>query len=212
MKKATLLCLFLFCVNFAFAQDTLYVFVGEKIDLVNKPYKDRDTLEDGRIVIPMDAGFIATYKVIQNVYGDYPKDTIIFDAYDHYGIPPFSKHQNVLLFVSVKNGRFYHQKYQYFAVYKTIDNRWASPYSIQDYTYNKERNIDIKNIKPHRIELQQEVYYNTTHFKNGKIRYPKRKFDYRCRLKKSKVIYGNYLDELFELKKGIFRARGLVLE
>ena len=72
----------------------LFVFVGKKIAIQNEPY----------VRGSLDNGFTAKYKVLQRVYGNYEKDTIEFTAYDHYGIPAFSKYKNVLLFVSEYEG------------------------------------------------------------------------------------------------------------
>lgn len=95
-------------------KDSLYVFVGKKVKMEEIPYKI-DTLSDGRISVPMDRGFKCEYKVLEYVYGNSPKDTIKFMAYDHYGLPAFSRYDNVMLFVSIApDGKLYHEKYQYY--------------------------------------------------------------------------------------------------
>lgn len=63
----------------------------------------------------MDKGFKAKYKVLQKVFGEFASDTIEFIAYDHYGLPEFSKYQNVLLFVSEDSGHYYHK-----SIYSTM--------------------------------------------------------------------------------------------
>lgn len=70
--------------------NSLFVFVGEKIEVKEMPYEEWS----------MDAGYKAKYKILQKVYGDYDKAIIEFEVYDHYGIPKFSKYKHVLLFVS----------------------------------------------------------------------------------------------------------------
>ena len=65
-------------------ENNLFVFVGEKISVTELPQD-----EDSR-----DHGFQATYKILDRVYGNYSKDTIHFEAYDHYGTPPFSKYKH----------------------------------------------------------------------------------------------------------------------
>ena len=94
-------------------KDSLYVFVGEKI------YVTEFCPEVDSNIILMDYSFKAKYKVIQNVYGSYDNDTIEFEAYDHHGIPAFSKFRYVLLYVSKYHGKLYHEKYQFADVYKT---------------------------------------------------------------------------------------------
>ncbi len=84
------------------AKNNLYVFVGEKISV--EEFDPRTKEND----LPFDQAFQAKYKVLQNIYGDYQKDTIEFEAFDHYGSPPFAKYNTVLLFVSEYEGKFYH--------------------------------------------------------------------------------------------------------
>ena len=99
---------------------SLLAFVGEKIsvDYFN-PYEGTDQ-------IPFDAGFKCKYKVMQWVYGKLPEDTIEFEAYTHRGSLFFDDYQNVLLFVSKSDDKLYHEKYQFFPVYRTKNGRWAS--------------------------------------------------------------------------------------
>ena len=123
----------LLCLKSVFGQrraDSLFVFVGEKI----KVNKFEPKVAGGQILF--DEAFKAEYRVVQRVYGNYQKDTIDFNAYDHMGTPAFSKFDNVLLFVSNHNGKWYHEKYQYFDVYRTKEGKWAScgdPYKFDDY-------------------------------------------------------------------------------
>ncbi len=70
---------------FIFYKKALLVFVGEKIKV------DKFKPEMAKGQIPFDEAFKAKYRVIQQVYGNYKTDTIDFEAYDHMGVPPFSK-------------------------------------------------------------------------------------------------------------------------
>ncbi|RZJ99717.1 MAG: hypothetical protein EOO46_22160 [Flavobacterium sp.] len=99
-------------------KNTLFVFVGKKISVI-KAQQDSNS---------MDAQFKAKYKILQRVYGMLPKDTIEFEVYDHYGVPGFSHYENALLFVSEYDGKYYHEKYQYFDLYPTLDGKWAGIY------------------------------------------------------------------------------------
>ncbi len=106
----------------------LFAFVGEKIAVEPLPH------ERGS----MDNAFKATYLILLKVYGNFPRDTIEFVAYDHYGTPPFSKFKNALLYVSADSGFYFHQKYMYNDVYKATDGRWAGTYADDyDHAYNK---------------------------------------------------------------------------
>jgi len=180
-------------------KNTLFVFVGEKLDFVELPY------EEGS----MDGGFKVKYKILQRVYGNYLGDTIEFNAYDHYGIPPFSKFKNVLLFVSEYKGKYYHEKYQFFDVYNTKNNRWASSYKQYDYGHSYNANTTVK---PEKIDFVDKVAYPTI-IKYGKneidtISYPKPY--YETIGDSAFAVYGNYVEELFRLKKeGVLTAREL---
>ncbi len=167
----------------------LFAFVGEKISVEELPH------ERGS----MDNGFIAKYSILKKVYGSFAEDTIEFVAYDHYGVPPFSKFKNVLLYVSADSGVYYHQKYTYNDVYKTKDGHWAGTYAGDDYEhpYNKHTKI-----KPVKIDFAERVVYPAND------EYPKPYF--KTVGDSAIAIYGNYVEELFTLKKnGFLTARGL---
>lgn len=178
----------------------LFVFVGEKIDVKHEPNKDSYSL---------DNKFTARYKVLQSVYGKYDNDYIEFKVYDHYGWPAFSKYKHVLLFVSEDSGKYYHEKYMYNDVYKTKSGRWAGSYAIDDYEhpYNKSTAI-----KPEIIDFKEELSYPTqTVYQDGSIEehyYPEPYF--KIVDDKAIAIYGNYIEDLFRLKKeGVLSAREL---
>jgi hypothetical protein len=182
-------------------KDSLYVFVGKKIEVVGFKQK----LDSNEIAF--NAAFKAKYLVIQNLYGNYNKDTIEFEAYDHYGIPAFSKYDYVLLFVSNYNGKLYHEKYQYFDVYKTKNGRWASGYNVGDYGHSYNKNTTVK---PELIDFTSEVSYK---IRGGNKEENEQRFPspyYKIVGDKAIVVWGNYVEQLFELKKsGILKARGI---
>jgi hypothetical protein len=167
----------------------LFVFVGEKVSVEPLPPKQGS----------MDNSFKAKYTILKKVYGNFTLDTIEFVAYDHYGLPPFSKFKNVLLYVSADSGMYYHQKYIYNDVYKTKDGRWAGTYAVDDYKHPYNRHTKIE---PTRIDFAERVAYQ----KNEE--YPKPYF--KTIGDSTIAIYGNYVEELFTLKKtGILTARDL---
>ncbi len=179
--------------------NTLFAFVGEKIDVVALPY------EEGS----MDGKFKASYKVLQRVYGHYSGGSIEFIAYDHYGTPEFSGYKNVLLFLSEEDGKYYHEKYMFNPVYKTRNGRWAGPYAGEDYSHSYN---DSTTVKPEIIDFVEEVKYPLTiKGENGNIR----EFDYpepyyHIQSDTATAVYGNYVEELFRLKKeGVLTARKL---
>jgi hypothetical protein len=175
----------------------LFVFVGEKLEFKELPS------EAGS----MDAGYKAKYKVIQRVYGDYSNKEIEFIAYSHKGIPEFQDYRHVLLFVSENEGMYYHEKYQYFDVYKTSNNRWASSY--KGYEYRK-ASYNNTSVKPEKIDFVETVAYPIEKQIDTRA-YPKYPEPYYKIIGDSAyAIYGNYVEELFKLKKdGVLTARGL---
>lgn len=182
-------------------ENNLFVFVGEKISIEPLPYKPGD----------FDAGIKAKYLVLEKVYGIYNADTIEFKAYDHFGRFNFTGYINVLLYVSIENGQYYHERYLYDPLFKTADGRWAGPYSDG---YNYPLN-DNSSIKPERIEFLEEVsfplQYTDTDGKQYDIYYPKPY--YQIKNDRAIVIYGNYIPELFLLKKeGVLMSRKKELE
>jgi hypothetical protein len=134
----------------------------------------------------------------------FQKDTISFTAYDHYGFLGFAHSQHALLYVSEYKGAWFHQKYQFTAVYRTKNGRWAGnggDISSMDKTIQPEK-IDFADHDIHRtmiIDLKGQVFdmgNDTPYF---------RKADYP-----PGPVYGNYIEELFLLKKnGVLRYRNL---
>jgi hypothetical protein len=176
----------------------LFVFVGEKIKVTPIPYTQGD----------FDGGVTAKYLIIQRVYGYYDKDTIEFEAYDHFSRFPFADYKNALLYVSEDEGKFYQEKYMYDPLFKTKDGRWAGPYS-GDYghSYNKHTTV-----KPEKIDFAELASFPTkVKDDDGKeftISYPEPY--YKIVGDKAIAIYGNYIPELFRLKKeGVLTAREL---
>ena len=176
----------------------LFVFVGEKMSVKPLPHHAGS----------MDNGFKAKYKILKKVYGDFPEDIIEFIASDHYGTPAFSKFKNVLLYVSADSGMYYHQKYMYNDVYKTKDGHWAGTYtSDYEHAYNKHTKI-----KPVKIEFAGKVSFPTQMIDDDgrkfELTFPKPYF--KTVGDSAIAIYGNYVEDLFALKKsGVLTSRGL---
>ncbi len=186
-----------FVKNYEGEDNVLFAFVGKKVSVEPLPSK----------WLSMDACFKARYAIQQKVYGQFQEDTIEFVVFDHYGIPAFSMFENVLLFVSAENGTYYHQKYMYNEVYRTKDGRWAGPYAKEDYQHSNNKNTPIKPIPIDFMEevshpLGDDIQFQVKHF------YPKPY--YKVEGKKVIAVYGNYVEELFALKRdGFLTARGL---
>lgn len=197
--------------------DSLYVFVGQKIEVKKLPEqkdiqrpdtirKYGDSFYLTRVRMSMDYKYSAKYKVLQNVYGSFKADTIEFIAYDHYGVPAFSEYEFVLLYVANNNGRLIHEKYQFADVYKTTNGRWAGAYWVRDYQHRLRKDTLIK---PEPIDFKKQVSYSIKKRSKEDISriFPSPYFAIKG--KRAFVIQGNYVEDLFLLKKdGILKARG----
>jgi hypothetical protein len=175
-------------------KNTLFVFVGKKIS-VTEAQQDSNS---------MDAQFKAKYKILQRVYGTFPNDIIEFEVYDHYGIPGFSHYDNALLFVSEYEGKYYHEKYQYYDVYPTTDGKWAGIYhDFEGYDAPPPRK---------QISFTKEVHLTLSIINNDseivQLKYSPPYF--KIIEDKAYPLYGYNVEELFAIKKnGVLKWRGL---
>lgn len=176
----------------------MFVFVGEKIEVKEVTTKEYS----------FDGEYHAKYKVLQSVYGECDGDSIEFTAYSHRGFPDFGNYKNSLLFVSKEGDSFFHEKYQFYDVYPTKNKRWAGPYSVLDFGRDgKEHN----GVKPEIIDFEPEVSFLFSKMENQK------EIDcwfpppyYRLDSIKATAVYGNYIEDLFKIKKnGVLAYRGL---
>ena len=196
-------------------KDSLIVFVGEIIEVKYSPEEKKEVIDtvirNGKktvrkqVTLSMDSRYVAKYKVLKLVYGAYKEDTIEFSAYNHYGHPDFSNYKTVLLFISIHNGKLYHEKYQYFDIYLTTDNRWASPgdpYKFDDY--------HRKDLKPQKLEFKETVFYDLKQLDQDRIKeaFPTEYFN--IIENKAYPLMGTYIEDLFLVKKeGVLKARGI---
>ena len=180
--------------------DDLVVFVGEKISVKKfEPKSDPDTFL-------MDEAFKARYKLLELVHGEFGGKEIEFEAYDHYGRPEFSRYKTVLLFVSKYEEGMYHQKYQFFPVFKTNDGYWAgcgSPYAYEPEVHHGDLN-------PIAHSFSKNAYFPLKRLsrKERKQYFPKEY--YKIVKKRAYCLKGNTVDELSEVKlNGVLKARGM---
>ncbi|MGZ3930806.1 MAG: hypothetical protein ACXVPQ_06775 [Bacteroidia bacterium] len=171
--------------------DSLFVFVGEKVSVnLLRPFIPSD----------MDEFYLAKYVVIQKVFGEYKMDTIEFQVADHYGFPKFAEYKNVLLYVEREGGKWYHVKYMYSALYKTVEDKWAGMYQGRDYehSYNKDTNI-----RPEKMQFKDGPFIdiNATNYGFGASYHPAY---YKIIGNRAYPTYGNYVEELFLLKRNGF--------
>ncbi|WP_285055347.1 hypothetical protein [Pedobacter ginsengisoli] len=183
---------------------TLYVFIAEKIGAKYAP--PNYCPENGHSWISKDSRYQAKYKILENIYGDYSKDTITFMAFDHYGEPPFLNYKYVMLFVSEHCGQLIHEKYQYFDIYPTADGRWARPGDPYRFDTNQP-----KLFKAQKLKFKENLSFDIGNEYKSVIaeKYPKPYF--KITRDKAYPLTGVYSEDLFSIKKdGVLKARGYV--
>lgn len=180
----------------------VYVFIGEKLQ-VNY---EQDIYYCN--YYSWDLKYKAEYKILNNVVGKFSKDTIRFMAYDHYGKPYFSNYENVLLFVSEYCGKLYHEKYQFFDLFKTVDGKWASP--GDPYKYD---NYHRKNLTAKKMQFLDSVRFDISKLSQTTIQelYPAP--FYTIEGQYAIPIMGSYVEDLVAVKRnGVLKARNIVLD
>ena len=168
----------------------LYVFIGKKI-------REKYIYNNYCGEIPFDQEYKAKYKIIKNIYGDYPNKKIEFYAYEHgLSVKRYSDYEYILLYVAEYCGKLQMLRYQYQPLYKTKNGDFASPYNY----YHFKKLDSTTTIKPQKIEFKKTVSQSFKYISDFmKIVYPEPYYE----IKDNKVIakYGNYPEELFEIKK-----------
>ncbi len=180
-----------------------YIFIGKKIELEGQkiPYYCN--------IVMMDAEFKSKYKIEKNIYGDFPKDSIVFTAFDHYGMPNFGKYEYVLLFIGEYCGKLIHEKYQYFDLYKTKNGKWASPGNPYKYDNNQKE----KNIAPKKINFESSVWFDVSKLNEKQIESEYPTEYYKIIENKAIPIMGTYVEDLIKIKKnGVLKARKIELQ
>jgi hypothetical protein len=185
----------------AIAGENLIVFVGQRlsVDKFDPPVAPNTIL--------MDEAFKAKYRIVEVVYGSYVGETIDFVAYDHYGRPSFEKHEHTLLFVSEIAGSLYHEKYQYFPVFKTKAGDWVGCGT----PYNYEVTDEHRPLKARRMSFGPDAYLTIdSRLSRKEIREKYPRGDFRIQGNRAYCLKGNPVSELFGFKRDtVLKARGL---
>lgn len=191
--------------------DSLIVFVGELISIeelpnttIRKEIIDGDTIEFE--LAPFDSKYKSKFRIIKLINGFYSQDIIEFISYNHYGIPKYSNYKTSLLFISeYENEELVQQKYMSCPVYKTKNGRWASDYNRSGY---RKHFTDEITVKPEVIEFEVDVFYEKNNWQDFQKRFSSPY--YKIEGNKAIAVYGNYVEELFEIRKqSILKSRGL---
>ena len=193
------------CVEYVRCEEEItnfYAFVGEvlKVKVEEHPYYCD--------FLPMDSKYRAELKIIDQIHGLYPEDTISFIAYDHYGKPNFSEYTNVLIYVVENCEELYHIKYQYSPVYK-VNGKWQVPYFTPRF---KRDSLLIEKAKPLKfvdsVQFPLGYFYDEEKLKND---YPERYFSREGDYILPK--YGYDLEDVFENLRGtLFKSYGYFKE
>ena len=118
----------LFFLSVMVSDDSVFAFIGENVSIEEQ---DVSVWDDEW---QFDHVYSAKFHVLMPLLGDIPSDEIAFTIYHHFGLnsppfgkPDFSTQPFSLLFISKNDrGEYYLIKYLSFAVYPTIDERWAT--------------------------------------------------------------------------------------
>ncbi len=184
------------------AKEKLFVFVGEKLEVKTLPGRERVN----------EAKFLAKYKILDKVCGDFSADSIVFEVINWFVDSSFKKNKTLLLFLQ-KNKDDPNQKYElwgylYYDLFKTKDGRWASPYPTDDYTLHT--SYENTSVRPKKIDFEQEVSYDIIGMTMAEVA---EKFPtpyYIMKQNKAIAVYGNYVSELFQLQKdGVLKSWGI---
>lgn len=172
-------------VTFGAENSNYLVFVGEKVSL--------DSVYNGKM--PFYSKYLANYRVIGTLLGNYDKKEIEFTAFDHTGEPGFSSYYFSLLKVK-HEGDGYTQVGRYSPLFMTKTGQWAGTYDANDYDPNF---IKHTKIKPRKIDFAKPVELDIQYLDKKTIKswYPQPY--YRIEGKKAIAVYGNYVWELFQL-------------
>ncbi|MEL1244118.1 hypothetical protein AAEO56_07600 [Flavobacterium sp. DGU11] len=170
----------------------LYAVVASKIKL------KRVRRENCPYVITLDAQpeYDAVYNVLKNVYGDYANDTINFTFYENYGHHDLEKYNTVLLYLADNCGELVSVQGEFSDVYQTTDGRWAAPYRLSD-----KLAVGSATVKPEKIDFAKPLEYD---IKNTSREWIEQMYPapyYEVRGDKAIAIYGNYAEDLVELRK-----------
>lgn len=182
-------------------EENLLVFVGEKMSVAEfKPELPPNTRM-------MDGAFKARFRVLRVIYGRYDREVIEFDAYDHYGVPPFAAYDHSLLFVSRDGDRFVQQKYQYFPVFRTRGGEWNGCGPTGPRNTEQWRGV----VATHPAKFAEDAYIPLPRDRSrGRDREWFAPSHFRIEGDRAYCLTGSSLGDLFELKKRtVLKARGL---
>ncbi|ATE73160.1 hypothetical protein [Lysobacter capsici] len=182
-------------------EENLIAFVGEKFSVEELPP------ETDPNILRMDNGFKARYRIKKILYGHYDGDTIEFEAYDHYGRPPFEAFPHSLLYVSRRNGKLYHQKYQFDPVFRNAAGEWVGCGPVGERQALQRKGI----VEARPMAFGPDAYHPIrSHWSARDVAALFARKDFRVEGDKAYCLTGTPVQDLFEVtKRTVFKARGM---
>jgi len=176
----------------------LHIAILEKIKVEREEY----TYYCNRTSIPFDRKFKGTYKVIENVYGDFKTDTISFSIYDHYGRPPVEQYDKVIFYVYDNCGVLNSRKYTYTVPVRSNNGEWVVPFRYQSKEFLQLKKEGFLDLLPKPMTFEKKINFIVNeNISNDSIKklYPSPYFITKGR--QVEVKYGYTLEELLEIKR-----------
>jgi hypothetical protein len=179
----------------------LLAFIGERIAVKTLP--DRENVNEAK--------FLAEYKILEKLCGDYIGDTIKFEVVNWFVDSSFKKNSHILVFLvkdKAGNENYWMRGYLYFDLFKTKDGQWASPYPSE--YYSEYTSPETTTVRPRKIAFAQEVSFDLNGMNKMEIAHLFPAPFYKMQGNKAIAVYGNYVEELLQLQKdGVLRAWGM---
>ena len=176
----------------------LHIAILEKIKVEGEEY----TYYCNRTSIMFDRKFKGTYKVIENVYGDFKTDTISFSIYDHYGRPPAEQYEKVIFYVYDNCGVLNSRKYTYTVPVKSNNGEWVVPFRYRSKEFLQLKKEGFLDLLPKPMTFEKKINFIVKeNISNDSIKklYPSPYFITKGR--QVEVKYGNTIEELLEIKR-----------
>ncbi|MDQ2075156.1 hypothetical protein [Marinimicrobium sp. ABcell2] len=180
------------------SEDSFFVFVENPISVE----QTENPKNEGAIVY--NHRFELTYRVLKPIWGNYNDDQISFTLYDHYGEPAVLFRRYSLIFLTKLEGKWAHEKYQWYPLNKTAEGDWAycGDPTPAEWEGQPAKLFTIEFSPP----VTRSVHQYTEEYVDRV--YPKEIWERSSEFVACKA--GVYPDELFRLKaEGVLRSRGL---
>ncbi|MFT3703500.1 MAG: hypothetical protein QM802_14085 [Agriterribacter sp.] len=178
------------CNEYPGSSTKVFVFVGELLDFKKITAEERVN----------EARFLAIYRIIERVCGNYSGDTIRFNIIDADYDTSFARIKNQLLMLTKDTTEYNNYRLWgglCFDVFKTKNNRWAVPFMEK----NNVITIGQKALNPRKMGFAKDAFYDTkgmTKEEVGTIFYEPY---YRIEGNKVFPVLGNSIEEVFRYER-----------